>query len=45
MSRFTEQRLEQAIIHDACMQLTTRYRRDIPELLKYNALCDQQSVG
>ncbi|MFA7165719.1 MAG: type I restriction endonuclease subunit R [Desulfoplanes sp.] len=28
-----------ATIHDAFVQLTTRYRRDIPELLKYNALC------
>ena len=30
---------EKATIHDAYVQLTTRYRRDIPELLKYNALC------
>lgn len=30
---------EEATIHDAYIQLTTRYRRDIPELLKYNALC------
>lgn len=30
---------EQTTIHDAYVQLTTRYRRDIPELLKYNALC------
>ncbi|QTR53089.1 type I restriction endonuclease subunit R [Thiothrix unzii] len=30
---------EDATIHDAYVQLTTRYRRDIPELLKYNALC------
>ncbi len=30
---------EEATIHDAWVQLTTRYRRDIPELLKYNALC------
>ena len=30
---------EEATIHDAYVQLTTRYRRDIPELLKYNALC------
>ena len=29
---------EDATIHDAYVQLTTRYRRDIPELLKYNAL-------
>lgn len=30
---------EEATIHDAYIQLTLRYRRDIPELLKYNALC------
>lgn len=30
---------EEATIHDAYVQLTVRYRRDIPELLKYNALC------
>ncbi|MEO1393078.1 MAG: HsdR family type I site-specific deoxyribonuclease [Cyanobacteria bacterium J06634_5] len=30
---------ENATLHDAYTQLTTRYRRDIPELLKYNALC------
>ena len=30
---------EEATIHDAYIQLTVRYRRDIPELLKYNALC------
>lgn len=30
---------EEATIHDAYVQLTTRYKRDIPELLKYNALC------
>lgn len=30
---------EEATIHDAYVQLTTRYRRDIPELFKYNALC------
>ena len=30
---------EDATIHDAYIQLTVRYRRDIPELLKYNALC------
>lgn len=29
---------EEATIHDAYVQLTTRYRRDIPELFKYNAL-------
>ncbi len=28
-----------ATIHDAYVQLTTRYRRDIPELFKYNAFC------
>lgn len=30
---------EEATIHDAWKQLTTRYARDIPELMKYNALC------
>ena len=30
---------EEATVHDAYMQLTTRYARDIPELMKYNALC------
>lgn len=30
---------EDATIHDAHKQLTTRYGRDIPELFKYNALC------
>jgi len=30
---------EEATIHDAYTQLTVRYCRDIPELLKYNALC------
>jgi type I restriction enzyme R subunit len=30
---------EEATIHDAYLQLTTRYRRDIPELFKYNAIC------
>lgn len=30
---------EEATIHDAFMQLTVRYRRDIPELFKYNAFC------
>lgn len=30
---------ESAAIHDAYMQLTTRYKRDIPELFKYNAFC------
>jgi len=29
----------EATLHDAYVQLTVRYRRDIPELLKYNALC------
>lgn len=28
-----------ATLHDAYVQITTRYIRDIPELLKYNALC------
>jgi len=32
-------REEEATIHDAYVQLTTRYRRDIPELFKYNGLC------
>ena len=30
---------EEATIHDAFVQLTVRYKRDIPELLKYNAFC------
>lgn len=30
---------EDATIHDAYVQLTTRYKRDIPELFKYNAFC------
>ena len=30
---------EDATIHDAFKQLTVRYRRDIPELFKYNAFC------
>ena len=30
---------EETTIHDAYVQLTTRYARDIPELMKYNALC------
>ena len=30
---------EDATIHDAYVQLTTRYQRDIPELFKYNAFC------
>jgi len=30
---------ENATLHDAFVQLTTRYARDIPELMKYNALC------
>jgi len=29
---------EEATIHNAYVQLTTRYKRDIPELLKFNAL-------
>ena len=30
---------EQATIHDAYVQICTRYRRDIPQLFVYNALC------
>ena len=30
---------EEATIFDAYTQLTTRYRRDIPELFKYNVFC------
>lgn len=30
---------EEATIYDAFVQLTTRYKRDIPELFKYNAFC------
>ena len=30
---------EEATLHNAYVQLTTRYRRDIPELFKYNAFC------
>ena len=30
---------ENATIHDAYKQLTIRYARDIPELMKYNAFC------
>ncbi|MDN3642916.1 HsdR family type I site-specific deoxyribonuclease [Lutimonas halocynthiae] len=30
---------ESATVHDAYIQLTTRYKRDIPELYKYNAFC------
>ena len=30
---------EEATIHEAYIQLTTRYKRDIPELFKYNAFC------
>ena len=30
---------EDATIHNAWVQLTTRYKRDIPELFKYNAFC------
>jgi type I restriction enzyme R subunit len=30
---------ENATAHDAYVQLTTRYKRDIPELFKYNAFC------
>ena len=32
-------REEDASIHDAFIQLTVRYKRDIPELFKYNAFC------
>lgn len=30
---------EEATIHEAFVQLTTRYRRDIPQLFVFNALC------
>jgi type I restriction enzyme R subunit len=30
---------ENCTIHNAYVQLTTRYKRDIPELFKYNAFC------
>ncbi len=30
---------ENTTIHDAYVQLTTRYKRDIPEIFKYNAFC------
>jgi type I restriction enzyme R subunit len=30
---------EDATIHNAFIQLTVRYKRDIPELFKYNAFC------
>jgi len=30
---------EEATLHDAFKQLTRRYKRDIPELFKYNAFC------
>ena len=30
---------EECTIHDAYIQLTVRYKRDIPELFKYNTLC------
>lgn len=30
---------ENCTIYDAFIQLTTRYKRDIPELFKYNAFC------
>lgn len=32
-------RENEATLHDAYVQLTTRYERDIPELFKYNAFC------
>lgn len=30
---------EDSTVYDAYVQLTTRYKRDIPELFKYNAFC------
>ena len=30
---------ENTTIHNAYVQLTTRYKRDVPELFKYNAFC------
>ncbi|MEN2400623.1 HsdR family type I site-specific deoxyribonuclease [Flavobacterium sp. MC2016-06] len=30
---------ENTTLHDAYIQVTTRYKRDIPELFKYNAFC------
>jgi len=30
---------ENATLNDAYIQLTTRYKRDVPELFKYNAFC------
>ena len=30
---------ENTTLHDAYVQITTRYKRDIPELFKYNAFC------
>jgi len=30
---------ENCTVHDAYVQLTTRYKRDIPELFKFNAFC------
>jgi type I restriction enzyme R subunit len=30
---------ENATVHEAFIQLTVRYKRDIPELFKYNAFC------
>lgn len=30
---------EEATVHDAYIQLSVRYRRDIPELMKYHAFC------
>jgi type I restriction enzyme, R subunit len=30
---------EEATVHDAYVQICTRYRRDIPQLFVYNALC------
>ncbi|MAZ27108.1 MAG: type I restriction endonuclease [Cytophagaceae bacterium] len=36
---FKTAKQENCTIHDAYVQLTTRYKRDIPELFKYNAFC------
>ena len=37
MWEFKSTTREDATIHDAYTQITTRYTRDIPELFKYNA--------
>jgi len=39
VSEFKSAIRENATVHDAYVQLTTRYQRDIPELFKYNAFC------